>query len=62
MAYSYSIPLLKITRSRWVWRAIFNMSMHYLKIEVTKYICPLLRLFKIAGQIQRSRDLITEYK
>ena len=29
---------------------------------VTKYICSLLRIFKIARQTLRSHDLITEYK
>ena len=29
------------------------MSMHYLKIEVAKYICSLLRIFKIALQTQQ---------
>ena len=28
----------------WVCRTYMNMSVHYLKIEVTKYICPLLRV------------------
>ena len=37
------------------------MSVHYLKIEVTKYICSHLRIIKIAGQIQPSCDLIMEY-
>ena len=40
-----------------------NMSVHYLKIEVAKYICSLLKIFKIAHQTtQQSHDLITEYK
>ena len=34
----------------WVWRAYLNMSMHYLKIEVTKYISSLLRIFKTAHE------------
>ena len=44
------------------WRAYLNMSLHYLKKEVAKYICSLLRIFKIARQTQQSRDLIKEYK
>ena len=28
----------------WVCRTYMNMSVHYLKIELTKYICPLLRV------------------
>ena len=39
-----------------------NMSMHYLKIEVAKYMASSLRIFKIAHQIQPSPDLITKYK
>ena len=45
------------------WRAYLNMSLHYLKKEVAKYICSLLRIFKIAHQTtQQSHDLIAEYK
>ena len=38
------------------------MSVPYLKTEVAKYICSLLRIFKIACQTKWSRDLIMEYK
>ena len=38
------------------------MSVHYLKIEVIKYICSLSRIFKIARQTQQFRDSIMEYK
>ena len=30
------------SRDHWEWQAYLNMSMHYHKIEVTKYICSLL--------------------
>ena len=37
-----------------------SVRVHYLKIEVTKYIFSLLRIFKIAQQNQGSCDLIAE--
>ena len=49
------------SQDHWILRAFLNMPLHYLKIEVTKYIFSLLRIFKVAQQNQRSCDLITEY-
>ena len=34
----------------WVWRAYLNMSVHYFKKEVPKYIFSLIKIFKIARQ------------
>ena len=51
-----------LSQERWVWRAYLNMSVPYLKTEVAKYICSLLRIFKIAHHTQQSRDLMMEYK
>ena len=60
----YSIHLYSVIKSgdHWVWRSYFNMSVRYFKIEVTKYISSLLRIFKIACQTQQSHDFKTEYK
>ena len=40
----------------WVLQSYLNTSVHYLKIEVTKYIHSLLRIFK------KAHDLKMEYK
>ena len=45
------------SQNHWVWRADLKMSVHNLKIEVTKYICTLLRIFNIARQ-SRASDLM----
>ena len=37
------------------------MAVHSLKIEVTKYICSLSRIFKRACQSKQSHNLITKY-
>ena len=51
-----------LSQEHWVWRAYMNMSVPYLKAEVVKYICSLLRIFKIACQTQQSHDFKTEHK
>ena len=49
--YSHS-HLYSVIKSwdHWVWWADLNISLDYLKKEVAKYICFLLRIFKIARQ------------
>ena len=51
-SYSYLYSDIK-SQDHWIWRAYLNMSVHYLKIEVTKYICSILRIFKIGHQTQQ---------
>ena len=59
-SYSLLHSIIKL-QDHWVWQDYLNVSM-FLRIEVAKHICSLLRIFKIAYQTQQSRDLKTEYK
>ena len=48
-SYSLLYSIIK-SQDHWVWQDYLNVSVRYLKIEVAKYICSLLRIFKIAFQ------------